>query len=153
MADEKPEQTKPEEESKKDTVRINLPPGLTSRAPATQPIPAPMPPPVKAPGAPSAAGDDEAKKQTAVMGKPVATPKPKTDTSRVQVPGAKPAAEAARPTMKLRKEGEPAGQAAPVAAAQPALAAAPSGPNAALSILAMMLAVAVAFYLFWLTLG
>jgi hypothetical protein len=150
MADEKPEQIKPEEESKKDTVRINLPPGLTSRAPATQPIPAPPPPPPVKPAAAVAVTDDEAKKQTAVMGKPVTAPKPKTDTSRVQVPGAK-AAEEAKPGLKLKREGEPA--AAPVAAAAPAVAVAPSGPNPALSVVSMLLAIAVTLYLAWLTLG
>ncbi|MGH8671419.1 MAG: hypothetical protein ACREUA_05195 [Burkholderiales bacterium] len=148
MANDKPEQTKPEEESKKDTVRINLPPGLTSRAPATQPI-SPAPPPMKPPGPPGAA-DDEAKKQTAVMGKPVATPKPKTDTSRVQVPGAK-AGEEGR--VKLKKEAEPTAAAGPVAMAEPAMVAARGGPSAALSFVAMVLAVAVTAYLAWIVLG
>src|SRR5258707_923621 len=104
MADEIPEQNKPQEESKKDTVRINLPPGLAGRggAPSVTP-PASVP---LRPTAPSANPADEAKKETAVMGRPVEAPKPKKDTARVQVSPAKPAATEARPALKLRQEEE-----------------------------------------------
>src|SRR5439155_18250277 len=99
MADEKPLQETPGDESKKDTVRINLPPGLTGRPTAPSGAPTPAPRPV-APRPPSS-DVDEAKKETAVMGTPVTAPKPKKDTSRVQVSAAKPAPpEAGKPAVK-----------------------------------------------------
>src|SRR5260221_11601304 len=102
MADETPQ--RPAEELKKDTVRINLPPGLTGRGAApsiTPPTPAPSSRPPAAPASP----EEEAKKETAVMGRPAETPKPKKDTSRVQVTEAKPASpESPRPTVKLRQD-------------------------------------------------
>jgi hypothetical protein len=148
MADEKPEQIKPEEESKKDTVRINLPPGLAGRGapPSVKPA-AP-----KSPAGPPPSAEDEAKKETAVMGKPAVTPKPKSDTSRVQVSSAKPTIpETPRPTVKLRRE-EPAAPApaaamAPQPVHAPAAAAAPSGADVGLSLAAMVLSVAVLVYL------
>jgi hypothetical protein len=147
MADEKPEQMNPEEESKKDTVRINLPPGLTGRGGPTPPTGAPVSkaPPRPAPVSP----EDEAKRETAVMGKPSTAPKPKSDTSRVQVTAAKPAVpETPRPTVKLRRD-ETAPVTVPAAApAQPALAAAaPSGAETGLAIGAIVLSVAVLVYL------
>ena len=64
----------------------------------------PPPPKPKAPG-PAVNPEEEAKKETAVMGRPAEAPKPKKDTSRVQVTAAKPATpEAPRPTVKLRRE-------------------------------------------------
>lgn len=148
MADETPEQARPEEESKKDTVRINLPPGLTGRS--TTPINVPGAPPAARPK-PAVPLEDEAKQETAVMGKPAATPKPKSDTSRVQVPAAKPAApETPRSTVKLRREPEPAGATAaagPAPAAARAGAPAPSGGDTGLAIVAMVLSIAVAVYL------
>lgn len=154
MADEKPEQTNPEEESKKDTVRINLPPGLTGRSTTSGPTSAPpaKPKPVTPPVSP----EDEAKRETAVMGKPMAAPKPKSDTSRVQVAGAKPTVpEMPRPTVKLRREAEPtAGAPAAAPAAHPAMAAAaPSGAETGLAVGAMVLSVAVLVYLAALSMG
>lgn len=156
MADETPEQPKPtEEESKKDTVRINLPPGLTGRSSAPISGGGAPPPPAKTKAPPPPVSpEDEAKRETAVMGRPAETPKPKKDTSRVQVSAAKPAVpETPRPTVKLRREEQeepPAGtHAATLAAAAPKVAAvaAPSGGDTVLSLLAMLLSIAVAAYL------
>ncbi len=156
MADDKPP-IGPEEESKKDTVRINLPPGLTGRNPATQPITAPPVPKPKAAAPAPPAADEEAKKETAVMGRPVTETKPKSDTSRVQVAGAKPAVpETPRPTVKLRREEEPAAgapagapapEAAPAVAAMAAVGAPASALDAALAVGAMVLSLAVLGYL------
>jgi hypothetical protein len=154
MADEKPEQMNPEEESKKDTVRINLPPGLTGRLGPTPPTGAPVAKaqPKPAPVSP----EDEAKRETAVMGKTSTEPKLKSDTSRVQVKAAKPTVpETPRPTVRLRKE-ETAPVTVPAAAApsQPAMAAAgPSGAEAGLAVAAMVLSVAVLVYLASLAMG
>jgi hypothetical protein len=153
MVDEKPEQPRPEEESKKDTVRINLPPGLLSRGAPAAPTPAPpaaKPQPAAPPGPP----EEEAKKETAVMGRPLEAPKPKKDTSRVQVAAAKPAVpEQPRPTVKLRREPEAAPAPAAAPAARPAVAAVPSAAPAPLSVAAMVLSVAVLLYLAVLALG
>jgi hypothetical protein len=151
MADEKPPQSLPEEEAKKDTVRINLPPGLTSRAGA----PAPPRPRPATPGP----ADDEAKKETAVMSTPVVTPKPKKDTSRVQVPTAKtPAPEAPRPSVKLKREEPPAPP--PQAAAAPpppkavktVAASAPSGADTGLAVGTLVLSLGVVGYLAYVAL-
>ena len=171
MADDKPGQTR-DDESKKDTVRINLPAGLAGRTP-----PPPSKPSddvkttieIKVPGTgpnplsdtsptalPSAISEDESKKETAVMGKPAVAPKPKSDTSRVQVAAAKPAVpEMPRPTVKLRRE-EPAAAALAAQAAAPApslsgpqpvmVASGPSGLDVALSVFSMVLALAVLAY-------
>ncbi len=154
MADEKPEQINPEEESKKDTVRINLPPGLTGRGGPTPPTGAPVAKAQPKPGPVSL--EDEAKRETAVMGKPSTAPKVKSDTSRVQVSAAKPTVpETPRPTVKLRRdETAPVTVPAGAAPAHPAMAAAgPSGAEAGLAVVAMVLSVAVLVYLAWLTLG
>lgn len=153
MADEI--QGRPAEESKKDTVRINLPPGLAGRGSAPS---GPMPPPgariVPTP-APAASPEEEAKKETAVLGRPVDAPKPKKDTSRVQVVAARPSS----PGVKLRRdEPTPAAPAAsataPVAPMRaPAMAAAPSGGDVGLSLAAMVLSIAVAGYLAWIVFG
>jgi hypothetical protein len=114
MPDNKPMPPK-DEESKKDTVRINLPPSVTGKPPqkpgsatqpvggsdVTQPLVPPGPPPARPvmpdvtqpitppgttqPLAAPGAPSDEAKKETAIMGKPPATAVPKADTSRVTV--------------------------------------------------------------------
>lgn len=157
MAEEKPEQIKPEDESKKDTVRINLPPGLSGRG-AVPAAPGPIPAAKPKPAAPPPSAEEEAKKETAVMGRPAETPKPKKDTSRVQVPAAKPTVpETPRPTVKLRREPEmpvAAAAAGPAAPAQrPAVAAAPTGADAALAVGAMVLSIAVLVYLAYLTMG
>ena len=175
MADN-PDQIHRAEESKKDTVRINLPPGLTGRGATPSPSAVPPPPPKpKAPG-PPVNPEEEAKKETAVMGRPAEAPKPKKDTSRVQVTAAKPATpEAPRPTVKLRREDEgapppPAPAAAasttpglkppPTTRAMPgprpvavAMAGAPSGLDIVLSLVALVLSLAVAGYLAFITFG
>jgi len=154
MADERPPQAAPEDESKKDTVRINLPPGLMGRS-AT---PAPPPAVKLKPAAPAGAPEDESKKETAVMGTPVTAPKPKKDTSRVQVSAAKPApAEATRPSVKLKRDEAPAAVPPVVKASAPAataVAARPrtSGADTALALVAMILALAVVGYLAMLAL-
>ncbi len=159
MADEKPPQGSPEEESKKDTVRINLPPGLASRVGGPG---AGAPPTAKLkPPTPTESPEEEAKKETAVMGTPATTPKPKKDTSRVQVAAAKPIApEIPRPTVKLKRE-EPSPSPAPAVGAASsaghapvvAAAAAPSGAEGALSLAAIVLSVAVLVYLAILATG
>jgi hypothetical protein len=165
MADEIPEQNRPAEESKKDTVRINLPPGLTGRGAPGSGAPPPTAKP-KPPGSP-ANPEEEAKKETAVMGRPSEVPRPKKDTSRVQVVAAKPiAADAARPLVKLRREedGSPTSEAAatPVASpagkgakpsVRPAPVGAPSGAEAGLLIAAVVLSLAVAGYLAYIAFG
>ena len=160
MADEQPPvPPRPEEESKKDTVRINLPPGITGRSAAPPPGAAPPPAPKFKPATPSGTPEDEAKKETAVMGTPVAAPKPKKDTSRVQVSAAKPAVpEAPRPTVKLKRDEAPAAVPPVVTATQPpavptAVAAAPSGADIALSIGAIVLSLGVLGYLAFLVYG
>ena len=153
MADERP-QNAPEEESKKDTVRINLPPGLTGR-PST-PTGAPPPSPKAVPPKPPTAPEDESKKETAVMGMPVTTPKPKKDTSRVQVSAAKPAVpEMPRPTVKLkREEAAPApSMPAPMPSAAPVMAGAASGGDVGMSVGAMLLSLAVLAYLAFAAMG
>ena len=158
MADETPQQTPPVEESKKDTVRINLPPGLGGRtgAPPTTAATTRLKPP-----APTGSPEDEAKRETAVMGMPAAVPKPKKDTSRVQVAAAKPPApEAPRPAVKLRRE-EPAPAAAPAmvpsAPTRPApasvTATAPSAVDMSLAIGAIVFSVAVLVYLAMVAMG
>jgi len=152
MADETPQ--RPAEEQKKDTVRINLPPGLTGRG-ATPSITPPTPAPSSRPPAPPASPEEEAKKETAVMGRPAETPKPKKDTSRVQVTAAKPVSpESPRPTVKLRQDAAPgpaaAGTSAAAPAAAPAMAGASDGGGGALSFVAMVLSLAVAGYLAFL---
>jgi hypothetical protein len=164
MADQTPEQSRPAEESKKDTVRINLPPGLTGRGAAPG---GPAPPPgakiISTPAPSTAIPEEEAKKETAVLGRTIEAPKPKKDTSRVQVSPARPASpEAQRPGVKLRRD-EPApafgpspvgGPAAASSARMaPMAAAAPSGADAGLSVVAMVLSIVVAGYLAWLTFG
>ena len=174
MADDNPEQDQRGEESKKDTVRINLPPGLTGRGAPPSLSAVPPPPKAKPPGSP-VNPEEEAKKETAVMGRPAEAPKPKKDTSRVQVTAAKPVTpETPRPTVKLRREDEgvpptPAPAAAPAAPglkpppatrAVPgprpvaaAMAGAPSGLEIVLSLVALVLSLAVAGYLAFITFG
>jgi hypothetical protein len=153
MADEQ-EPITPDEESKKDTVRINLPPGLTGR-PASPAAGGPATVKLK-PATQEISAEEESKKETAVMGRPAAVPKAKSDTSRVQV-AAKPAApETPRPTVKLKQPEAPAPSAAPMAPAPaPAVAmvAGPSAVDGVLALAAMVVAVASAVYLFMLSSG
>jgi hypothetical protein len=153
MADEI--QGRPAEESKKDTVRINLPPGLAGRGAGPS---GPLPPPgakIVSTPAPAASPEEEAKKETAVLGRPVDAPKPKKDTSRVQVVAARPGS----PTVKLRRD-EPAPAAPPAPATAlvahtmaPVMAAGPSGGDVGLSLAAMVFSLAVAGYLAWIVFG
>lgn len=127
----------PDDESKKDTVRINLPPNAASRLPS--PLPKAVSEQAKhdtAPvgsdqakketsmmGMPPAAGDSQAKKQTMLMGSPIPPSEAKKETSRVAVPSVKPAVpEMPRPTVRLRRDA-PSSPASP----QPAAPAPASG--------------------------
>lgn len=103
--------TVPNGESKKDTVRINLPAGT---APAGG-----KKPEEQAKRDTSAMAADQAKKETAMMGMPS---EPKKETSRVAVPATKPVVtDMPRPTVRLRREPLPTtpGSAAPTMAARP----------------------------------
>ena len=73
MADEKPQQ-RPEEESKKDTVRINLPPGLASRAEAPAPA---APPTAKLKSHADRIPRRRSQEGNGRHGPPAATPRPK----------------------------------------------------------------------------
>ena len=155
MTDEKQVPAAPEEETKKDTVRINLPAGLTGKAATPSPTAATtmrITPPKPAAGSEGT----EAKKETAVMGRPAETPKPKSDTSRVQVPSAKPTVpETPRPTVRLRREPEAVAPAASVAAptAAPVMAAGPGPVDVALAVGAMVLSIIVLAYLAMVSMG
>jgi len=156
MTDETQGQTGSAEESKKDTVRINLPPNLAGRtASPVGPSPTvklrPTPPPTAAP-------EEEAKKETAVMGMPAAVPVAKKDTSRVAIPAAKPAVpEMPRPTVRLKREEGAAPPVAPTAATapapvapvrpMPAMATATSGLDIGLAIAALVLMLGLGGYL------
>ena len=171
MADEQPVQNIPLDDEKRDTVRINLPQGMPGKPPA-------MPTPtvrLRAPGTPPMATPTaEHKKATAAISAPAAPAKPKKDTSqvapavadsattnpkkdtaRVQMPAAKPSApEMPRPTVRLKREEPPAPApvSAPISAAAPVvIEAAPStigGIDVGLAVAAMLVALAVAGYLF-----
>ncbi len=153
MADKQStQQINPGDDSKQDTVRINLPPNLAGKtgAPAGGPSTVKLKP-ATSPGA----SQDEAKKETAVLGRPAQTPRPKSDTSRVQVAGAKPGGvpETPRPTVKLKQPESPAAAkaVAPAPAPAPVTAAAASpeasGASAGLSLAAMVMAIVTAVYL------
>jgi len=125
MADEK--LNIPHDESKKDTVRINLPK-----------------PPVAASSA-------------TVRMEPTPVPNVKKDTARLQPTAAKPAAaEMPRPTVKLKRE-EPTVETAPVVAPVPVATAEAdsnvSGLDLSLALVAMVSALAVAGYIFLLNQG
>jgi hypothetical protein len=157
MADDIPEQ-RPAEELKKDTVRINLPPGLTGRS-ATPSITPPNPAPsLRPPSGPSGSPEEEAKKETSVMGRPAEAPKPKKDTARVQVTAAKPGGtpESPRPTVKLSQAPAPAVATASARASSapvPVHAGTSDGGGGALALVAMVLSLAVAGYLAFLVYG
>jgi len=145
------------QESKKDTVRINLPTGVAGRPGA--PVP-PGPPTQKLKPETDLKKDtsvirasSEAKKETAVMAAPA--PATKKDTSRVQVAAAKPAPEMPRPTVRLRRE-EGATSAPPTMAPVPvataaapavAVAAGPSGLEIGLAFVSMLISIAAVAYL------
>ncbi len=104
------------------------------------------------------------------MARPAEAPKPKKDTSRVQVVAAKPiTAGGARPSIKLQHEDEapaapeqgaatpgggPTGKGAkPAAKPAPVGAGAPSGAESGLFLAAMVLSLAVVGYLAYIALG
>ena len=162
MADETPQQASPQEEGKKDTVRINLPPGMAGRTGAPPPVnPAGSATTRLKPAGPAGPPDDESKKETAVMGAPAATPKSKKDTSRVQLATPKPGPpEPARPVVRLKQEEPPppSSPASPLAAPRvvastPAGAAAPSGADVGLAIGSIILSGAVLVYLALVAMG
>lgn len=87
----------PDDESKKDTVRINLPPGVMGQSATAKPVAEDQ-----SKRDTAAIGAEQAKKETAMMGMPAEA---KKDTSRVAVPAAKPTiADMPRPTVRLRRE-------------------------------------------------
>jgi hypothetical protein len=96
----------PNDESKKDTVRINLPPGAMAQAAAAKQDATKRDT--------SAITGDPAKKETAMMGSPAAA---KKETSRVAVPVTSVASDMPRPTVRLRREPVGATPGAPRAAA------------------------------------
>jgi len=171
MADEQPLQNIPLDDDKRDTVRINLPQGPAGKPPAMPTPTVRLRPPGTAPAVnPSA----EHKKATAAISQPAlptkpkkdtaqvatatadsATANPKKDTARVQMPAPKPSVpEMPRPTVKLKREEPPTP--APVAAPKPvapsvAVDVAPSTISwidLGLAVAAMLVALAVAGYLF-----
>ena len=159
-----------DDESKKDTVRINLPQGLGGKPPAI-PTPTVRLKPAAIPGA--AAGPVDTKKATAAITPPplatkskkdtaaltpaatvaaapagvAAAPAPapaktKKDTSRVAPTAAKPTVpEMPRPTVKLKRE-ESSAPALPPMAQQPAAPASEAATDTATSLLDVSLAVA-----------
>ena len=137
-----------QEESKKDTVRINLP----TNAPGRTGTPVPPGPPTQ-----RLKTEEEAKKETAVMG--ASASGSKKDTSRVQVAAAKPSTpEMPRPTVRLRRDEGPTGPAtvAPASvsmAPAPATAAAATGAEVGLAVGAMVLSIAVLVYLAVVAMG
>ena len=176
MADENQVNNDFLDESKRDTVRINLPQGGAGKPPAT-PTPTVR---LKPAGAPSVApAPADARKATAAISlptapaqpkkataaiTPVAPPQPKKDTSRVVAPIAAPTAakptvpEMPRPTVKHKRE-EPPVIATPVVesdASTPAATeavATTSMLDVGLALAAMVVALAVAGYLFSLSRG
>src|SRR5580698_1972459 len=147
MADETPDQ-RPPEEMKKDTVRINLPPGLTGRSATPSISPPTSSPSLRPPSGPPGSPEEEAKKETSVMGRPVEAPKPKKDTSRVQATAAKPVTpESPRPTVKLQQATPAPASAVGIPAATPAATPArvvvSDGGGGALSLVAMVLSLIV----------
>ena len=154
MADEKPVPS--QEDSKRDTVRINLPPTGPGGTPSTG---GPSTVKLKTVSVSGTTQTPEEKEATVIIGRPTAPGgKPKADTSQVEVAGAKPTTpETPRPTVKLRREARPSPTPAPAPAtpstakATPApvsaIAAAPSGMDTGMAIAAMVLAIAVTAYL------
>ena len=152
MADEKPVPS--QEDSKRDTVRINLPPTGPGGTPSAG---GPSTVKLKIVSVSGATQTPEEKEATVIISRPTAPGgKPKADTSQVEVAGAKPTTpETPRPTVKLRREAGPAPTPAPAtpsaAKATPApvsaIAAASSGMDTGMAIAAMVLAVAVTAYL------
>lgn len=157
MAEPIPQQSPKSDESKKDTVRINLPPG-TSRNATGAPL---SPPTVKLrPASGPRSPQEEAKQETAVMGRPLAPAQPKSDTSRVTVTAARPSMpEVPRPTVRLRRDDEApatvAATAAPTmkATLAPVVAAAPSGGDTGLAVAAMAVSLITLAYLAVVALG
>ncbi len=137
----------------KETVRINLPPGLTGKS-------SPVPPPSQSATTKIRIGPtegtspvDDAKRETSVLEKTTVVPKPKADTAKVNVSSAKPITpEMPRPTVKLRRDPEPTPS--PSISARSSTPAEPvatesslSGVDIALNIVAMVMSLAVLAYL------
>ena len=146
MADEKP--VPPQEDYKKDTVRINLPPATpVGTAPPGGPVTVKLN--LASTGAPIQTSEE--KEATAIIGKTPSVGKQKVDTSRVDVTGANQAVPAtSRPAVKLRRETEAAAATSTAPATGPTAApgvVVPSGMENGLALAAMVLAVAVAAYL------
>ncbi|MCX7915743.1 MAG: hypothetical protein N3A53_05505 [Verrucomicrobiae bacterium] len=147
----------PDDDSKKETVRINLPPGLTGRQAAAPAPGGPQTVKLK----PAAAGEDDSKRETAVMGRPVEAPKPMSDMPRVQVTAARPVQpETPRPTVKIKQPepapapAAPAPAPAPAPAAAPvAVAAAPSGAEVGFALASIVLSLVVTVYLAMVAFG
>ena len=181
MADQQPQDVQ-HDDNKKDTVRINLPTGVVPKTTATMPTPTVRLRPASAPGtAPTNApvtdeskiatatlnpptAPTNAKKDTAAITPPAATPKAKKDTSRVQPAAAKPTVpEMPRPTVRLKREETPVPatvppDAAPTMAPASAPAAVAAGGvtsliDVGLALAAMVVALAVAGYLYQLSHG
>ena len=170
MADEQPVHDVSEDESKKDTVQINLPQGGAPKTTAAMPTPTVRLKPSGAPGvAPSAASKKDtaaisppsassSSKDTSAITPPAAVPKPRKDVAHVPAPAAKPTVpEMPRPTVKLKRE-EPVPVAAPTAAPVTAASATPVAVDSATSMIdvglalaAMVVALAAAGYLFSLS--
>ena len=158
MADESPQQSSAEEELKKGTVRIDLPPGLGARTGAAPPQ-NPATTKVK-PATPAPSPEDESKRETSVLGTPAGVPKPKKDTSRVQVSPARPAPpESGRPVVRLKHDEPAVAPSAPILASGPAAPArsaagtGPSGADVGLAIGALVFSVAVLVYLAIVAMG
>jgi hypothetical protein len=125
--------TTPDAESKKDTVRINLPPSMTppSAKPKTEEQAkhdtSAMAIDDQAKRATAPVGVDQTKKETAMMGMPSEA---KKETSRVAVPTAKTAmSDMPRPTVRLRREPIPATPATAAATTTAARAQVPEMPR------------------------
>ena len=156
MADENQVHDDFQDESKRDTVQINLPQGGSGKAPFKPTPTVRLKPGGVASGAPATL---DTKKATAAIALPVAPAQSKKDTSPVKVPASKPTVpEMPRPTVKLKREEPPAPAASvsePVTAAtEPAESdSATSLLDIGLAIAAMVVALAVAGYLFSLSRG
>ena len=164
------------DESKRDTIRINLPQGGAGNKPPAMPTPTVR---LRPAPAPNVAPSTDARKATAAIALPTATPaQPKKATSAVAPAQSKKATapvtsappviaptaskptipEMPRPTVKLKRE-EPPAVAAPVVEAETAApetdtAAAPTNMlDVGLALAAMVVALAVAGYLFKLSNG
>jgi len=147
MADEK--SIPPQEDSKKDTVRINLPP-VTHIGTAPPGGPATVKLSLSPTGGPIQTPEE--KEATAIIGKTPPIARVKADTSQVDMGvGKRPVAPTPRPTVKLRREPEPVAAAPAVDAtasvAAPGVVSESGDSENGLAIAAMALALVVMAYL------